>query len=286
MKKLAICVPTFNRSNLLNRLLKSIPSSSDIIVSICDDGSDDNTHQIVENHKSRFSIKYMFQKNQGRASALRKSILNIKAQFMLMMGDDDYFTKNGINMILNSIKNNKNNKFFVFSTKIKDKKGVSSESLEGIPIINYLSLRPDFKISRDLKEVIDHDLICKAMYKNPKNIRRIPTGFLLYKVSEKVDCMPVKSAPVIVIEYFSDGMSANVLPLKVKYPEYMVKMYKIALKNKKYKSLFFRLKYLILFYRYSFHNNDLKLLNLRHIPFLILGIITALFDMLIIFIFH
>ena len=63
MKKLAICVPTFNRSNLLNRLLKSIPSSSDIIVSICDDGSDDNTHQIVENHKSRFSIKYMFQKN-------------------------------------------------------------------------------------------------------------------------------------------------------------------------------------------------------------------------------
>ena len=75
-KKLAICIPTFNRAKLLDRLLKSIPSSPKIIISVCDDGSQDNTLDIINKHKSRLLIKYSFQKNEGRASALRKAILN------------------------------------------------------------------------------------------------------------------------------------------------------------------------------------------------------------------
>ena len=105
MKKLAICIPTYNRSKLLNRLLNSIPSSSDIVVSICDDGSKDKTYEVIKEQMNRLSIKYYYQKNQGRASALRKSILNVQAKYMLMMGDDDYFTKDGLKTILDTIYN-------------------------------------------------------------------------------------------------------------------------------------------------------------------------------------
>ena len=82
LKKLGICIPTYNRSNLLDRLLKSIPSIDDIMISICDDGSQDNTHQIVKNHQSRLLINYTYQENRGRASALRNSILKSKAQLI------------------------------------------------------------------------------------------------------------------------------------------------------------------------------------------------------------
>ena len=85
LKKLGICIPTYNRSNLLDRLLKSIPSIDDIMISICDDGSQDNTHQIVKNHQSRISINYSYQENRGRAAALRKSILNSKAEFIMIV---------------------------------------------------------------------------------------------------------------------------------------------------------------------------------------------------------
>lgn len=280
MKKLAICIPTYNRAKLLDRLLKSIPSLSSIVVSICDDGSKDNTLKVINRHKSRISIRYIYQKNEGRASALRKSILNVKAHFMLIMGSDDYFTKNGINIILNSIKNNRSIKFFVFSTIIKGDKVSSIETLNGIPVTNYISLRSDYGIKRDLKEVIDYKLISKAMYSKPKNIRRIPTSYLWYKVSEKVDCMPIKSAPVITIEYSKDGMSKNLLPLKINNPKYIALTYKLALKNKSYKSLFYRIKYIISFYRYSFHNKTSKLLKLRHIPFFLMGYIYCLYDLL------
>lgn len=154
IKKLAICIPTFNRAKLLDRLLNSIPKSTKILVSICDDGSSDDTFDIVKKHKTRFLIKYLYQKNEGRASALRNAILNVNAQFMLIMGSDDYFTKNGIKTILNTIEKNKSIKFFVFSTAIHNKIGSTSEDLKGIPLTNYIKLRSDFKIKRDLKEVI------------------------------------------------------------------------------------------------------------------------------------
>ena len=112
------------------------------------------------------------------------------------------------------------------------------------------------------------------------DIRRIPTSYLWFKASEKEKCVPVNSSPVKIKEYFNDGMSANLLPLKVRYPKYMVYKYKIALESKQYRSLYYRLKYKILFYRYSFHNKTIKLLNLRDFPFNLIGYIYGFLDLL------
>ena len=65
-------------------------------------------------------------------------------------------------------------------------------------------------------------------------------------------------------------MSKNLLPLKVYYPEYLIKIYKIALDSKDYKSFVYRLKCKILFYRYNFHNKTLKLTKIKDLPFLFL----------------
>ena len=89
-----------------------------------------------------------------------------------------------------------------------------------------------------------------------------------------VDTLPVKTK-----EYLNDGMTANILSLKVRYPEYMVLKYKL-LKSKEYRSLYYRLKYKILFYRYSFHNKTIKLLNLRDFPFNLIGYIYGFLDLL------
>ena len=285
MKKLAICIPSYNRAKLLNRLLNSIPKIDDIVVSICDDGSNDNTIQIVKNHQSRLSINYTYQKNRGRAAALRKSILNIDAQFFMIMDSDDYFEKNGVDLIYKFVSSNPSINFFVFPTRIIKNFKSKVISLSGIPQTNYISLRSDYKIKEDLHEVIHHKLLFDVLYEDPKNIRRIPTSYLWFKASEQTNCLPIDCLPVKVKEYFDDGMSANLLPLKVRYPEYMVLRYKTALKSKEYKSLIYRLKNTILFYRYSFHNKTLKLLKFKDFQFFLIGYIYGFLDFLIIKIF-
>ena len=286
MKKLAICIPTYNRSKLLNRLLKSISSNDDVVVSICDDGSTDDTYKIFRNHQSRLSINYIYQKNRGRAAALRKSVLNSKAEFAMIVDSDDYFEKKGIEIILELMKKNTSTSFFVFPIRTLKNSTSRLISLKGIPQINYVSLRSDYRVKYDLQEVIKHKLLLDVMYDDPKDIRRIPTSYLWFKASEQVDCLPINSLPVKVKEYMSDGMSANLLPLKVSYPKYLVATFKIALNNKRYKSLFYRIKYTILFYRYSFHNKTFKFLKFRDFPFFILGYFCALFDLLMLSMFY
>jgi len=286
MKKLAICVPTYNRSKLLDRLLESIPTINDIMVSICDDGSIDNTHQVVKNHQSRISINYVYQKNKGRASALRKSILNSKAEFVMIIDSDDFFEKKGVEIILEHIKKNTFISFFVFPIRILKNSKFFSISLSGIPQTNYISFRSDYKVKHDLQEVIHQKLLLDILYDDPMDIRRIPTLYLWFKASQQVECLPIDSAPVKTKEYYSDGMSANLLPLQVRYPKYLTHTYKIALKSNQYKSLLYRFKYTILFYRYSFHNKTFKLLNFRDLPFFAIGYIFAFCDLLRLAIFY
>ncbi len=285
MKKLGICIPTYNRSKLLDRLLQTIPSIDDIMISVCDDGSSDETHQIVKNHQSRISINYRYQSNKGRASALRESILNIKAEFIMIVDSDDYFEKKGIETIYQFLLTNSSASFLVFPTTVIKNTRHISVSLSGIPSINYISLRSDYKVKYDLQEVIHHKLLLDILYDDPIDIRRIPTSYLWFKASTYVKCLPADTPPVKIKEYLIDGMSANLLPLKVRYPKHMVDKYKIAIQCKEYKSLLYRFKYTILFYRYSFHNKTLKLLNFADFPFYLIGYIYGFFDLLRLLIF-
>tara|TARA_A100001015_G_C15038816_1_gene738137 strand:+ start:1001 stop:1867 length:867 start_codon:yes stop_codon:yes gene_type:complete len=280
MKKLAICIPTYNRDKLLDRLLKSIPKFNDIVVSICDDGSKDNTNQIIKNHQNRLSINYIYQQNRGRASALRKSILNVKAEFFMLVDSDDYFEKDGIETIYNFIKDNSSEGFFVFPTRIVKNSKSMAVSLSDIPKTSYITLRSDYKIKYDLQEVIHSKILLEVLYEDPIDIRRIPTSYLWFKASEKAKCIPVDCEPVKTKEYLDDGMTANLLPLKIRYPKYMVYKYKIALESKDYRSLSYRFKYKILFYRYCFHNRSIKLSNFGDFLFYFIGFIYGFFDLL------
>ena len=61
--KLSICIPTFNRARYLKNCLQSIisikkPSLLDFQICISDNGSTDNTTEIVEQAKGTFKIKY------------------------------------------------------------------------------------------------------------------------------------------------------------------------------------------------------------------------------------
>ena len=281
MKKylLSICIPTFNRKNSLKKMLDSINPNPHVEVVICDDGSNDNTSELIPLYKNKLNIKYIYQKNYGVSSAILKAYNNSKGEYVIKMDSDDLFTKDGLEFILKALNNNLEKKAFLFGVyAVKNK--IHSKNIPPNGKVNFISVRADFKVKGDLKEVVKHKLITKVMYKNPKNIRRIPTSYLWYKLSEKIDCLPVHTKPVIKIEYSSDGMSKNLLPLKINNPKYVALTYKIAINNFSYNSIFYRIKFTILFYRYSFHNKTLKLEKYTDFPFFLLGYFFACFDIL------
>ena len=222
MYLLSICIPTFNRENDLKSMLDSIKPNNDIEVVICDDGSTDNTNELVKNYYSKLNIKYIFQKNLGVSAAMLTAYNNSSGKYVIKMDSDDLFTDDGINFILDSIKKNTNQVAFLFGVKTV-KKNFKSENIPPSGIINFISVYADHNVKGDLKQVVKTEIVLRYMYDVPSKVRRIPPGLLWIKIAEDYNCLSFNKA-VAIKNYLDDGITSKILYLNASYPDALVEL--------------------------------------------------------------
>lgn len=102
-KLITICTPTYNRAHLLANLYESLKSqvSDNFKWIIVDDGSKDNTQEVVENLKkaSSFEIEYYKKINGGKHTALNLGIGKADTELFFIVDSDDTLTKNATKLI-------------------------------------------------------------------------------------------------------------------------------------------------------------------------------------------
>ena len=87
----SVIIPTYNRAHLLSRAIKSVLSQSfhDFELIIVDDGSKDNTKQVVQGIKDH-RIRYFRQKeNKGQNSALNFGVSKVRGKYVSFLDSDD-----------------------------------------------------------------------------------------------------------------------------------------------------------------------------------------------------
>ena len=90
----SIILPTYNRAHLIETAVKSIltQSFSDWELIVVDDGSTDNTKEVISDFfSSDKRIKYFYQENQERSIARNNGIEKSTGQFICFLDSDDYF---------------------------------------------------------------------------------------------------------------------------------------------------------------------------------------------------
>ena len=281
---LSICITTFNRSFYLKRLFKSIQDNyvKNVELIIIDDGSTDDTIEIVKFYKKYLNIIYKLQKNSGRGFALQKAIKIATGKFLIIVDSDDYFLKEGLRKIFNILSNNEkeiNNNYnlcsYVFSTK-------TSKGINFVPdniITNFNALRADYKIKGDLKEVVETKFVKQAIKNVNIKYRRFPTQLIWSYISLHIQCRCINQK-VLFKEYLNEGLTSNILHNKISYPKPMISFYELVSDSQNYKSKIYRLKSKIFKYRYSIHDKSYEFLNSEFIYFLF-GLIFAYIDKLI-----
>lgn len=96
--KVSVLTPSYNRGKNLSKLYKSIKNNLKYEIEIewliMDDGSKDDTKKIVQEFikENTFSIKYFFQENQGKMSALNNLVPEATGDLIIECDSDDYFT--------------------------------------------------------------------------------------------------------------------------------------------------------------------------------------------------
>ena len=244
---------------------------------IVNDGSHDKTKNYLSSYSKNRNFKIINQKNLGRSMSLFRGITLASKEYTIIMDDDDYFFKDSfinIYQILCSIRSN----FYIFNTKITNN-DLNLDYLDKKKI-NFVKLKSDFKIKKDLKEIVKTKLIKRAFIKYSKIIstnRRIPTGLIWSEISKKNESY-FFSKQIIKKNYLLDGLTKKSNLYKFLNPAPMAEMYLNFTNNHNYTSFINKLKYNVLYYRYIYHCK--KNINLfSHNIFLnLFGFLIYLFD--------
>ena len=108
MLSLDIVIPTYNYAhNLECAILSALACSDDDIdlkVIVVDDGSTDNTKEVIEHlQTAKHPFTYIYQKNSGPAAARNRGIDNSKAEFLIFLDADDELCPTGVKQGLREI---------------------------------------------------------------------------------------------------------------------------------------------------------------------------------------
>ncbi|WP_346931038.1 glycosyltransferase family 2 protein [Clostridium sp.] len=103
MVKITICTPTYNRCDLLTNLYNSILKQkfNEFEWIIIDDGSTDNTKEIVENFikEKKINITYCIKENGGKHTAVNRGLDIASGELFFIIDSDDTIKEDALETI-------------------------------------------------------------------------------------------------------------------------------------------------------------------------------------------
>ena len=105
MPVLTVFTPTYNRAYILPQCYESMKRQSckDFVWLVVDDGSTDNTRQLVQlwqNEDNGFNLRYVYQENQGMHGAHNLAYANIETELNTCIDSDDYMPDDAVKKIV------------------------------------------------------------------------------------------------------------------------------------------------------------------------------------------
>lgn len=105
MSLLTVFTPTYNRAHTLSRTYGSLLAQDckDFIWLIIDDGSTDNTAELVKKWKKKengFEIRYIYKENGGMHTAHNTAYASINTELNVCIDSDDMLAENAVRKIL------------------------------------------------------------------------------------------------------------------------------------------------------------------------------------------
>lgn len=214
--KISVLTPTYNREKLLINLYNSLVANLDYGVEIewliMDDGSKDNTKQVVENFekKENLEIKYFYQENQGKMVAINKLTNKATGDFIVDCDSDDYFTNDAFKIVKEAFEENKDKKEIYGICFLKyDEKGNNMGNNFKNKITTMFDLYFKEGETGEKALVFYSDIRKKYKHELENNERFLTEARMYHKIDEKYKMICVNK-PIMICEYQEQGYSKNI----------------------------------------------------------------------------
>ena len=105
--KITIVTPSYNRAHTLTRVYDSLKKQTfrDFKWIIMDDGSTDNTKEIVDNFKSEglLEIEYFWNENQHKFITVFEGIKKVTSQYFMIVDSDDSYPTDSLQILFDEV---------------------------------------------------------------------------------------------------------------------------------------------------------------------------------------
>lgn len=207
MEKISVIVPIYNAEKTLDRCINSLVKQTykNIEIILVNDGSTDNSRDIIEKYKKKYSnkINVINQLNRGIGAARNVGILNSTGNYLGFVDSDDYVEFDMYEKLYNKIKDSNSDivvcDYYQFNTKKREQVIVGHNSefdvslLENPKLINEIDYAPWNKLyKKNLFKGIEFPLnikyedlstILKVFYK-AKKITKLNSALYNYLINE------------------------------------------------------------------------------------------------------
>ena len=215
MPTLTVFTLTYNRAYCLSRCYESLlrQTNKDFEWLVVDDGSTDNTKELVESwmQEKKIDIRYIYKKNGGMHTGYNTAYDNIFTELAISIDSDDYMTDDAVEKILTFWEKNKAPQYAgivgldvfpngeVIGTELPDQK-----SCKIYDLYNRLGGKGD------KKQIYRPELI--RPFKSPEyeGEKLFPTCYKYFMVDLDYE-MLILNEPLCVVEYMPDGFTKNII---------------------------------------------------------------------------
>lgn len=208
MKKISILLPTYNDADFIERTLDSVKNQTyaNWELLICDDGSKDNTKEVVEKYIKKNSleekIKYYYQDNADQLNAIINILEYATGDYVYILHSDDLLNdKDTLKNCINFFENNKNCEVIISDLNVinNDDEITGIQKVEEYKNSHYIQPLQLLWLGRNLYNDFPFakiDVFKKEIYNN----------YLLWNCpfwlnTEKLDLLNVKKADFVIRKY-------------------------------------------------------------------------------------
>jgi len=214
LKTLTVFTPTFNRAYTLHKCYESLrrQTSKDFVWLIIDDGSSDNTKELVESwiNEKEVDIRYHYQNNKGMHGAHNTAYELIDTQINTCIDSDDYMTDDAVEKIVEFWKSNRNRGLagFVALDAYENGEIIGTKLPSDISETTYFDIYNTLSVKGDKKFIYRSDLTKLYPYPIFEGEKYVSLAYKYAKLDDDYK-LGIMNEVVCIVEYMEDGSSLN-----------------------------------------------------------------------------
>lgn len=222
MKTLTIFTPTYNRAYILPNLYQSLckEPTEDFIWLIIDDGSSDNTQEVVEKwqRENKIEIIYHKQTNGGKMRAHNVATRLCCTPLFFCIDSDDQIIEGTVKKIIETHQGLQDDKFLCGI--IAKKLIINRQTSQNLPNLKRSTLHDIYQtgFTGDTSLVFKTSVLREFPFPEIAGEKFVTEGYVYDQIDQKYEFLILNDF-LMRCEYQEDGYTTNAASLYLKYPK-------------------------------------------------------------------